>query len=82
MIRGGDGNDQLYGGGGDDDLYGEAGDDSIDGDLNATGPPAGGDLGNGGPNDTASPGDQCIRVERAVECETTSRARKVRSLPR
>jgi Ca2+-binding RTX toxin-like protein len=70
IVYGGDGNDFLFGGFEDDQLYGEAGDDWIDGWYNQTGPPSGGDFGDGGPNTTASPGDVCLEVERAANCET------------
>jgi Ca2+-binding RTX toxin-like protein len=70
VVYGGDGNDFLFGGFEDDQLFGEAGDDWIDGWYNQTGPPSGGDFGDGGPNATASPGDVCLEVERAANCET------------
>lgn len=70
IVYGGDGDDFLFGGFEDDQLYGEAGDDWIDGWYNQTGPPSGGDFGDGGPNTTASPGDVCLEVERASNCET------------
>jgi Ca2+-binding RTX toxin-like protein len=75
-IRGGEGNDVLIGGIGDDNLYGEAGDDSVNGGPHVTPGPSGGDLGHGGPNDSISPGDRCVEVERAVECETYSMRRR------
>jgi len=69
-MRGDEGDDRVAGRGGQDSLYGEEGDDLLIGGANPNGSP---DSGDGGPNDSDTPGDRCVKVEEPANCETLGR---------